>query len=795
MLRNGRELFEGYDGDVDKMKLDEKDIVADFAWSQIPDGACKTKVFKSIARSTLRRNPRDRLPRAGMIARLLVKTPKNSLLSNIRSSRHSIKTLESHPAFIPFGNISVSREHRRAELPGFLSFTGLHALIENNGEFPAPIRKALVEQFRNLVADQTVPFADIPMGLRLFALSAMSKEEVNSLNEFRPDIEEFHNGIEDNVVQVMAQETKKASVFLDPVCMISVALKMHDAPSTSRERHTTCDTLVPPFEISEVHRAAYRSHYRTLSRYIKQEQGLAMESNNAICWTPLHSAILAGDRRAAMLLLEAGADVNAPLGPRSPFRFPPLFLACVLDDKEMVKLLLSHKEIDIWIREYGWWSCTVAHLAADACEGDAVLRLLLAHDKLLAKSRDVRRRTPLHRAAGAKNLASVKLLLKHGADVNATDVSLITPLHKAYAAGNDFQGHQELTSGAARSEAQPDFDTSLRELQTSLELMAGALSQALGPSPGSQRLGQSEVTHLSNQEGRHVVNYLLDHGANPEAEAVGICYTPECYAYRPSDLLWSRVLNQNTLPEFEPHIACTKAPARYKDFNGQVLDMSSLHIRAFKGNFSIWGWLPAVLPCPKGVLFTCLGAKIPPDPEAVPIADYDVKLEVWMHPPNEAKTTTRLLWSRRFKMNSIFPKTGQAYIAMLGVFRIKHKCTLLINMRSEAPPNTVLGHFVFSGFKIDANTSIKPDSDDQLAKVTSDIAHEIGELETDVHLPHPKTIEGVPSFEPNFGSEGVHWRPYVEPPLLSNPLIGEILQLLGGNLLGSSGATDSTGDH
>lgn len=75
MLLNGRELFESYGGDVDRLKLDENDVVADFAWSQIPDGPCKTEAVGNALRHSLCRNPKDRLPRTRAIARLLVESP------------------------------------------------------------------------------------------------------------------------------------------------------------------------------------------------------------------------------------------------------------------------------------------------------------------------------------------------------------------------------------------------------------------------------------------------------------------------------------------------------------------------------------------------------------------------------------------------------------------------------------------------------------------------------------------------------------------------------------------------
>ncbi|KAF4342744.1 serine threonine kinase [Fusarium beomiforme] len=664
MLRSGRELFEDYEGDVDKMKLDEKDAMADFAWSQIPPGDCKTKTFMNITRSTLRRNPKDRIPRAEMIASLLIKPPsKSSIFSGIWPVRDSARPIESLPTFIPFGNISVSREHRRAELAGSMTWTELNTVIGDNGDLPTPFKKALVEESQGLIRDLNVSFTDIPMGLRLMGIVAMSKEELDSLGVSRPEIQEFRNDINGNLTQTMANETSQGNAFVLPPCLISVALRMHGAPGNSPGKHTTCDNLVPAFEITEVHRAAYGSNHRALARLLKQDQALARECNNTLFWTPLHSAILAKDRRSVKILLEAGADINASLGPKSPFRFPPLHLAY-------------------------------------SCEGDAVLRLLLANDQLLARSRDARRRTPLHRAAAAKNLASVKLLLNYGVDINATDTARITPLHKAYAAANGFQGQQELASKGSGSRANPGSDTSL---QASLSLMMDALSLALG----SSQLGRNGVAYLSSQKGRQVVQYLLDHGADPEAEA-GNYYSPECYAYRPSDLVWSKTLNLNTQLEFEPQLACTKAPA--------------LYIRAFKGNFSFWSWIPFVLPCPKGVELTCLGGRLPPDPEGVPIADYDMMLEVWMYPPNyqEAKMTTRLLW-------------------------------LLISVRSEAPPDAVVGHLVFSGFNIDGTTSLRPESNGQPANATSTTCTEISELQTDVYMPYPRTMEGVPCFDAYFG--------------------------------------------
>ena len=128
---------------------------------------------------------------------------------------------------------------------------------------------------------------------------------------------------------------------------------------------------------------------------------------NASGMMPLHFAARIGQADAAGILLDAGADPNAPLAKSAG---TPLHYAANVDAAEIAKLLLAKG----------------AKTEAKAVNG----------------------RTPLHFAAAKGNEASIKVLLGAGADPNAADPQGQTPLHLAAAAGHASAVRALLGGGA-----------------------------------------------------------------------------------------------------------------------------------------------------------------------------------------------------------------------------------------------------------------------------------------------------------------------------------------------------------
>jgi cytohesin len=151
-----------------------------------------------------------------------------------------------------------------------------------------------------------------------------------------------------------------------------------------------------------------------------------------------HEAVAEQDIRLVRLMLEHGADVNAPQGAFSPMT--PLHLAANIGDVEKCKLLLEFKAD---VNAHTPDGATPLDFAA-VWDHRAICELLLAHgaqlgmqaacalgrtediarilnaDPQSVNQRDNRlRRTPLHWAAASGHRGLVAVLIRAGADVNA----------------------------------------------------------------------------------------------------------------------------------------------------------------------------------------------------------------------------------------------------------------------------------------------------------------------------------------------------------------------------------------
>jgi cytohesin len=174
-------------------------------------------------------------------------------------------------------------------------------------------------------------------------------------------------------------------------------------------------------------------------------------------WTPLHQAMMSGNKSVAELLIAHGANVSA----RTNDGETPLFLAARNQYKDLVELLLAHgadinaraggdntalSEAKLvtggmaeFLQQHGGHDF-FAEIFDASTHGDlAAVKELLKEDSHSAFLTDNERNTPLHYAAGGGHLEVVKLLLADGADVAAKDYGGAMPLH--YAA---YGGHMDV---------------------------------------------------------------------------------------------------------------------------------------------------------------------------------------------------------------------------------------------------------------------------------------------------------------------------------------------------------------
>ncbi|HTB19487.1 MAG TPA: ankyrin repeat domain-containing protein [Bryobacteraceae bacterium] len=144
------------------------------------------------------------------------------------------------------------------------------------------------------------------------------------------------------------------------------------------------------------------------------------------------AARYAGRTDIAALLLEKGVELD-------------IFAACMAGAKERVLHLIGEnpKLVDAYSHD-GW---TPLHLACFF--GPGVAEALIAQGaEVGARSRNPMHNTPLHAAAAGRSRDAVRVLLEHGADVNARQEGGWTALHAASQNG-DVEMVRLLIAGGA----------------------------------------------------------------------------------------------------------------------------------------------------------------------------------------------------------------------------------------------------------------------------------------------------------------------------------------------------------
>ncbi len=205
-----------------------------------------------------------------------------------------------------------------------------------------------------------------------------------------------------------------------------------------------------------LHFAAFMGDLNTVKKLI--EDGSDVDSKDKENQTPLLYAALGGNKQVVEYLVDKGADINAK---RSERDRPILHNIARRGDKDMVELLIAkganvnatankgaatntpldhavlsgHADVAAVLLDHGanpdargYCSVMPLHRAAQKGRTD-LARLLLDHGANVNIKGGSIEITPLHWAATHVEVA--EFLIDKGADVNAIDKNLITPLHRA----------------------------------------------------------------------------------------------------------------------------------------------------------------------------------------------------------------------------------------------------------------------------------------------------------------------------------------------------------------------------
>jgi cytohesin len=180
-------------------------------------------------------------------------------------------------------------------------------------------------------------------------------------------------------------------------------------------------------ELPAIHMAAYSGDLEKVRNYIAD--GTKIGEKDAAAYTALHCAVCGGHKAIVEFLLSKGADVNA----KTTNGWTPLRFAWTVD---MAAFLIANGAD---VRIAGELGDTSLHQAVNRNDhtGDkALIELLLKHGAdVNATSVGWEGWTPFHVACRYSAQDIVELLLAHGADVNAKTDKGITPLSLAKESG------------------------------------------------------------------------------------------------------------------------------------------------------------------------------------------------------------------------------------------------------------------------------------------------------------------------------------------------------------------------
>lgn len=232
-----------------------------------------------------------------------------------------------------------------------------------------------------------------------------------------------------------------------------------------------------------------------------------INSRDAYGQTPLNLAVSGPKPNADLvqLLLSRGADPNAT----NHYGGTPYSVAVDRGNTNMMTLLLQNGAKETVI------SLSAPLRRAAIMNQLAEAEALVKQSPTMVQSHDDLRRTPLHLACAQAGLPLVELLLKHGADVNATDFADHTPLHGAALAGNVDIINALLAMKADpnqrnRQLATPLFLAAMRGALPAIDVLlrGGAELQAV------DNLGETALHRAASRGLVEAIKLLLDRGAD-----------------------------------------------------------------------------------------------------------------------------------------------------------------------------------------------------------------------------------------------------------------------------------------
>jgi ankyrin repeat protein len=276
--------------------------------------------------------------------------------------------------------------------------------------------------------------------------------------------------------------------------------------------------------------------------------------------TPLHHAAGFGSTAMLKLLLDKGADPNAPNRRKST----ALFWAI---SNELKARLLIERGANINAKLAD--GRTPVYQAASLGNGIPMLRLLLERGAN-PDARTITGTTPLMVASGRDNVEAMRLLIGKGADVNAQNAAGATPLMAAAAAGSVDGVRLLLEKGADPNVATKRNHTALADAATTgVEETVKLLLDRGAKVDVQDDRGYTALLYAAGSDAMPVgiVKMLLAKGANPELKGDG--ETARMLAAKRGDTEVARLLG---VPEKEHRTVAAVSPTEESERPRSIAD-------------------------------------------------------------------------------------------------------------------------------------------------------------------------------------------------------------------------------
>ncbi len=176
-----------------------------------------------------------------------------------------------------------------------------------------------------------------------------------------------------------------------------------------------------------IHDACREGDLETVRKLVADDPSL-MDADDIHQWRPIFHAALCCHTDVVRFLIESGADLSAHDG------YVLHYAGEVPDNKEIVGLLITYGALDAHVRPAD--DLSRQFLAALFFGDGPRVRSMLDHHPKLTTWIDGRGDAPIHHAARNGDTEIVRLLINHGADVNATNKRGHTVLYCASGHGH-----------------------------------------------------------------------------------------------------------------------------------------------------------------------------------------------------------------------------------------------------------------------------------------------------------------------------------------------------------------------